>query len=151
MTAVHPGAKALEKDMKKNVKGVQKKPEKSENIIFRDLAKKIHKIGGDKIVTMLADIPEDVEFPIDSIKCFLAKNEKAVVTCEFGERILYFPWQYRNFFLDEVFCVDSNLQPLHNKTSVYPTRGNELVHENWFFRVEKNPETNYTEWCLLVK
>lgn len=100
---------------------------------------------------MLSDLPENVDFPIDSIKCFLAKNDKAVVTVEFGEKILYFPYLYRNFFLSEVFCVDEKLEPLPEKISPYPVRKNELYYDRWSFRVEKNNETNFNEWIMVVK
>lgn len=100
---------------------------------------------------MLADIPENVEFPIDSIRVFLARNQRAVVVLEFsGDRILYLGFALRKFFLDNVFCVDEFMRPLE-KESIYPVRGNELVYENWFFRVEKNTETNFCELVMIVK
>lgn len=139
----------LAREMKKNVKGVA--PKRLENSIFKELCKKIGKVGGDRIVTMLADIPEGVEYPIDTIRCFLARNERAVVTVEFGERVLYLPFQYKNFMLDEVFCVDHLLRPLKTKRSIYPIKNNEMICENLYFKVEKSPETNYAEWHMFQK
>lgn len=139
----------LGSQMKKNVKGVA--PKKPENLLLKELCKKIGKVGGDRIVTMLADIPEGIEYPIDAIRCFIARNDRAVVTVEFGERVLYLPFQYKNFMLDEVFCVDHLLRPLKSKRSVYPIKNNELICENLYFKVEKSPETNYAEWHLFQK
>lgn len=139
----------LTQAVKKNVRGVAKK---AENMLLKELCSKINQIGGDKAVAMMSDLVEGVEYPIDSIKTFLARNDRAVVTVEFsGDRILYLPFLYRNFFLDDVFCVDNKLQPLRGKRSKYPIRGNELIFDKWFFRVEKSSETNYTEWVLITK
>lgn len=144
-TAVNNLAQAV----KKNVRGVAKKVECG---LLKELCSKINKIGGDKAVAMMSDLVEGVEYPIDSIKTFLARNDRAVVTVEFsGDRILYLPFLYRHFFLDEVFCVDNKLQSLRGKRSKYPVRGNELIFDKWFFRVEKSQETNYTEWILITK
>lgn len=135
--------------MKKHVKGVP--PKKPENQIIKELCKKIAKVGGDRIVTMLPDIPEGIEYPIDTIRCFLARNDRAVVTVEYGERVLYLPFQYKTFMLDEVFCVDHLLRPLKTKRSIYPIKNNELICDNLFFKVEKSPETNYAEWHMFQK
>ena len=49
---------------------------------------------------MMADIPENVEYPIDPIRVFLARNPHAVVFFEFSaESLLYLNYAYRKFFL----------------------------------------------------
>lgn len=88
----------LSKELKRNVRGVPKK-----------------KVGADTILVNLVDLPEDVEYQIDSIRTFLSRNGKAYVTVEFTNKIMYLPFNYRNFFLDEVFCVDNFLNPLRGK------------------------------------
>lgn len=120
--------------------------------MLKELCNKVNKIGGDKRVMMMADLAEGVEYPIDAIKVYLSRNDRAAVVVEFSsDRILYLPNVYRAFFLDEVFCLDNKLQPLRGKRSKYPVRGNELIFDKWFFRVEKSGETNYTEWVLITK
>lgn len=76
--------------VKRNIRGIAKKVEKTEAVLFKELGKKVNKVGGDKVVTMMSDLVEGIEYPIDSIKCFIARNERACVTVEFSsERILY--------------------------------------------------------------
>lgn len=99
---------------------------------------------------MMSDIPEGVEYAIDIIRIFQARNQRAVCVLEFDNRMVYLNYALRKFFLEEVFCVDEFMRPLE-KESVYPIRGNELCYENWYFRVEKNKETNYCEMIMIVK
>lgn len=131
---------------------ITKKPQKNEEEeFFREMCVNVNKISSEKIVTMISDIAEGIEYPIDIIKCFLSKNEKAVVTVEFDNRILYLPYLYRNYFLNNVFCMDNKLKPLQNKTPKLTVKGNEIQHDKLFFRVQRNPETNYTQFLLLMK